>query len=73
MNQFDKNPEISISSDFAFQMKKIHIDDIDMSYYEQGEGEVVLFLHGIPTSSYVWRNIVSRVGKHQRAIALDLM
>ena len=29
-----------------------------MAYHEQGEGRPVVFLHGNPTSSYLWRNIL---------------
>ena len=44
-----------------------------MSYVELGEGEPVIFLHGNPTSSYLWRNIMPHVSQTHRAIAPDLI
>jgi len=44
-----------------------------MSYLEIGEGEPVLFLHGNPTSAYLWRNVMPHVAKGHRAIAIDLI
>jgi pimeloyl-ACP methyl ester carboxylesterase len=45
---------------------------LQLHYREVGSGPPVLMLHGWPTSSYLWRNILPEVGKHRRAIALDL-
>jgi haloalkane dehalogenase len=44
-----------------------------MHYVDVGEGEVVLFLHGQPTSSYLWRNIIPYLEKEARCIAPDLI
>ncbi len=44
-----------------------------MAYVELGEGEPVLFLHGNPTSSYLWRNVMPHVSDEYRAIAPDLI
>jgi len=44
-----------------------------MAYVEAGEGPVVLFQHGNPTSSYLWRNIIPHVAPHARCIAPDLI
>jgi len=44
-----------------------------MSYLEAGEGPVVLFLHGNPTSSYLWRNVIPHVAPHARCVAPDLI
>ncbi|MDJ0363237.1 haloalkane dehalogenase [Rhodococcus sp. H29-C3] len=45
-----------------------------MSFIEAGSGPLVLFLHGNPTSSYLWRNIAPAVAAHgYRAIAVDLI
>jgi len=53
-----------------------HIDVLDstMSYVTAGaRGPVVLFLHGNPTSSYIWRNIIPHVATVARCIAPDLI
>ena len=42
-------------------------------FIEQGHGEPILFLHGNPTSSYLWRNIIPHAASVGRAIAMDLV
>ncbi len=44
-----------------------------MAYVDVGEGRPVVFLHGNPTSSYLWRNIIPYVSDNHRAIAPDLI
>ena len=44
-----------------------------MAYHESGEGDPVVFLHGNPTSSYLWRNIIPHVADRARCIAPDLI
>ena len=44
-----------------------------MAYVEMGEGAPVLFQHGNPTSSYLWRNIMPHVAPLARCIAIDLI
>jgi haloalkane dehalogenase len=44
-----------------------------MAYRECGQGDPVVFLHGNPTSSYLWRNVLDWVAPHGRCIAVDLI
>ncbi len=44
-----------------------------MAYVEMGEGDPVLFQHGNPTSSYLWRNVMPHVAPLGRCIAVDLI
>ncbi len=44
-----------------------------MAYHESGTGPAVVFLHGNPTSSYLWRNVVPHVSDRARCIAPDLI
>ncbi|CUS07164.1 unnamed protein product, partial [Tuber aestivum] len=44
-----------------------------MAYIETGTGDPIVFLHGNPTSSYVWRNIIPYVSQLGRCIAPDLI
>lgn len=44
-----------------------------MAYVEMGEGDPILFQHGNPTSSYLWRNIMPPLADRGRCIALDLI
>ncbi len=53
-----------------------HYTDINGSkihYIEQGEGDPILFLHGFPTSSYVWRKVIPHLSTLGRCIAPDLL
>ena len=47
--------------------------DKNMSYVEMGQGNTILFLHGNPTSSYLWRNIMPYMKEKGRCIAPDLI
>lgn len=44
-----------------------------MAYIEEGEGDPIVFLHGNPTSSYLWRNIMPYLAGKGRLIAPDLI
>ncbi len=44
-----------------------------MAYHDSGSGDPVVFLHGNPTSSYLWRNIIPHVAGSARCIAPDLI
>ncbi|MDQ2876495.1 MAG: haloalkane dehalogenase [Actinomycetota bacterium] len=44
-----------------------------MAYVEQGQGSPIIFLHGNPTSSYLWRSVVPELAGHGRCIAPDLI
>ena len=51
----------------------VEVDGKSMTYHETGEGDPVVFLHGNPTSSYLWRNIIPHVAPKARCIAPDLI
>jgi len=44
-----------------------------MAYVEMGDGDPIVFQHGNPTSSYLWRNIMPALATHGRCIAVDLI
>ena len=58
-----------ISAAFPFESKFVEVRGSKMHYVEQGEGDPILFLHGNPTSSYLWRNVIPHVSGHGRCIA----
>lgn len=62
-----------ISAEFPFESKFIEVLGSKMHYIDEGEGNPFLFLHGNPTSSYLWRNIIPHVKPLGRAIAVDLI
>ena len=47
--------------------------DLDMAYVEVGSGDPIVFLHGNPTSSHLWRGVIPRVADLGRCIAPDLI
>jgi haloalkane dehalogenase len=53
--------------------KRIAVLDTDMSYVDTGHGDPIVFLHGNPTSSYLWRNIIHYASEHGRCLAPDLV
>jgi haloalkane dehalogenase len=57
----------------GFVRKRARVLHSEMSYLESGVGVPVLFLHGNPTSSYIWRNIIPHVAPGARCIAPDLI
>jgi haloalkane dehalogenase len=44
-----------------------------MAYIEAGHGDPIVFLHGNPTSSFLWRNVIPHLQPHGRCIAPDLI
>lgn len=69
---FAQPPEQNISPEFKHAYLFEQVDDIQIAYYEKGNGDPVLFLHGLPDNSYLWRNVVPLVAQNHRAIAVDL-
>lgn len=63
----------AISADFPFESKFIDVHGSRMHYVEEGEGRPIVFLHGNPTSSYIWRNIIPYLVPYGRCIAPDLI
>jgi pimeloyl-ACP methyl ester carboxylesterase len=57
----------------SLPVKTIVVDDgTTLAYRELGSGPPVLLLHGWPTSSYLWRNVMPALSEHNRVLALDL-
>lgn len=53
--------------------KRVTISGRHMAYSEMGEGDPIVFLHGNPTSSYLWRNVMPHLADQGRCIAPDLI
>jgi len=71
----DPTPEqiFGFQSDFPYEHEYIEVMGSLMAYVDEGEGDPILFLHGNPTSSYLWRNIMPHVEGQGRIIAPDLI
>jgi haloalkane dehalogenase len=63
----------TMSAEFSYQSRYMDVLGSKMHYVDEGQGDVVLFIHGNPTSSYLWRNVIPHVSKSYRAIAIDLI
>jgi haloalkane dehalogenase len=61
------------SPDFPFESRYLDVLGSRMHYIQSGSGDPILFLHGNPTSSYLWRNIIPYLSEHGRCIAPDLI
>lgn len=57
----------------AHPKQTITVNGKQMAYVEMGEGDPIVFLHGNPTSSYLWRNIMPHVKHLGRCLAPDLI
>ena len=63
----------SISANDSYKRKRISVLDSEMAYVDVGEGDPIVFLHGNPTSSYLWRNIIPHCEGLGRCLAPDLI
>jgi len=63
----------AISAAFPFQSRFVEVEGSRIHYVEEGVGDPILFLHGNPTWSYFWRNIIPYGAQVGRAIAMDLI
>ncbi len=64
---------MSTVSDFLGSKKRLQVNGLNMACVEQGTGDAIVFLHGNPTSSFLWRNILPHVSDLGRCIAPDLI
>ena len=62
-----------ISAAFPYKKKRRRALGREMAYVEVGEGDPIVLLHGNPTSSYLWRNVLPHLQSRGRCIAPDLV
>jgi len=70
MTLSDSNAE---RPDRQIQLSRVEVHGHQIAYRSVGTGDPVVFLHGNPTSSYLWRNIMPHVADQGRCIAPDLI
>jgi haloalkane dehalogenase len=61
------------ASDDPHPRCRVTVERTEISFVDTGHGEVVVFLHGNPTWSYLWRNIIPFVADRSRCLAPDLV
>src|SRR5580765_5032367 len=62
-----------ISPTFPYKKQRRRVLGREMAYVETGEGDPIVLLHGNPTSSYLWRNVIPHLQSRGRCIAPDLI
>jgi haloalkane dehalogenase len=62
-----------ISADFPFEKQFKDVKGKRLAYVDVGEGEPIVLLHGNPTSSYLWRNVIPELEGCGRIIVPDLI
>jgi haloalkane dehalogenase len=65
--------EADISGDYPFKPHYVEVFGSKMHYIEEGKGDTIVFLHGNPTWSYLWRNVIPHLSSYGRCIAPDLI
>lgn len=56
-----------------YEKKRADVLGLTMAYIDVGEGHPIVFLHGNPTSSFLWRNVIPHLESMGRCIAPDLI
>ena len=62
-----------ISAAFPYKKQRRKVLGHEMAYVEVGKGDPIILLHGNPTSSYLWRNVLPHLEPLSRCIAPDLI
>lgn len=62
-----------VSAAMPFDKKVQEVDGKRIAYIEEGSGDPIVLLHGNPTSSYLWRNVIPELTGRGRVIAPDLI
>ncbi|MDR8390800.1 alpha/beta fold hydrolase [Aliifodinibius sp. S!AR15-10] len=57
--------------EYPFKHHYIELEDGTMHYVDEGSRETLLFVHGTPTWSFLYRNFIKELSKHYRVIAID--
>ena len=63
----------TISAADPYPRNRLAVASIEMAYVDAGEGDPIVFLHGNPTSSYLWRNVIPHLEGLGRCLAPDLV
>jgi len=56
----------------SIESKYVVAENVNIHYLMAGKGETILFIHGFPTSSFLWRNIMTELQHKFTVIAIDL-
>ncbi|HEY6942285.1 haloalkane dehalogenase [Dokdonella sp.] len=62
-----------IATDDLHPRRRVRVLDAEIDYVDTGSGDPIVFLHGNPTSSYLWRNVLPHLAGLGRCLAPDLV
>lgn len=65
--------EANINADFPYESHTVDVLDSTMHYVDEGTGPPAVLVHGNPTSTYLWRNIIPHLSADHRVVAVDLI
>jgi len=65
--------EENISEQYPYESHYVEVNGSKLHYIDEGEGDPIVFIHGIPTWSYLWRNVIPHLSSDTRCIAIDLI
>lgn len=71
MNQIGRSQKWLDTTAYPFKNNYISLSSGQMHYVDEGEGEIILFVHGTPTWSFLYRGFISELSKKYRCIAID--
>ncbi|MEQ9438875.1 MAG: alpha/beta fold hydrolase [Cyclobacteriaceae bacterium] len=71
MNKVTQCPEWLDTTLYPFDHQQIQLNAGIMHYVDEGEGDVILFVHGTPTWSFLYRDFIKKLSLHHRCIAID--
>jgi haloalkane dehalogenase len=57
---------------YPFVSRAVDVDGLRVHYVDEGTGPTVLFVHGLPTWSFLWRHLIAGLRDRHRCVALDL-
>jgi len=64
-------PSSDWSAEYPFAPHFLDLGGVKLHYVDEGTGPVVLFVHGNPTWSFAWRNLIKDLSRDHRVIAVD--
>ena len=64
---------VVISPDERYPKQRVEVRGLQMTYLDEGVGDPIVFIHGNPSSSYEWRNVIPHLTGFGRCIAPDLI
>ncbi|MGB0525134.1 MAG: alpha/beta fold hydrolase [Flammeovirgaceae bacterium] len=71
MNAISQPPTWLDQNLYPFESNFLQLAAGQMHYIDEGRGDVILFVHGTPTWSFLYRNFIKHLSQHYRCIAMD--